>query len=215
MTDDNKILQVLNEPLLNNFNRLLMLKYKLINQFIYKSSFKYMGEGSLIIRPMLIQNPHHIEIGNRVFIRNGARIETYVTNTCRIPELIIGDDTNIEQNVHIICHHKIHIGSNVSITGNCAIVDTTHPYEDVNNPTKIGARILDDDASVEIGNGCFIGFGSTILPNVKIGEYSIIGAGSVVTKDVPSYCVAIGNPAKVVKTYDADKKCWLSIYNSH
>jgi acetyltransferase-like isoleucine patch superfamily enzyme len=215
MTDINKILQVLNEPLLNNFNRLLMLKYKLINRLIYKPSFKNMGEGSLIIKPMLINNPHHIEIGDRVSIRNGARIETYVTNTCRIPELIIGNDTNIEQNVHIICHHKIHIGSNVSITGNCAIVDTTHPYEDVNNPIKIGARILDDDASVEIGNGCFIGFGSTILPNVKIGEYSIIGASSVVTKDVPSYCVAMGNPAKVVKTYDADNKSWVSIHKSN
>jgi carbonic anhydrase/acetyltransferase-like protein (isoleucine patch superfamily) len=206
-----KILNILNEPLLNNFNRLLMLKYKLIHAIFYKSSFKHMGKGSLIINPMLITNSHHIEIGDSVFIRSGARIETYVTNMCKTPELIIGDNTNIEQNVHIICHHKVHIGSNVSITGNCAIVDTTHPYEDVNDPMKIGARILDDDAFVEIGNGCFIGFGSMILPNVKIGEYVIIGANSVVTKDIPSYCVAMGNPAKVVKTYDADNKCWVSI----
>lgn len=173
-----------------------------------------MGKGSLIIKPMIITNPHHMEIGDRVFIRNGARIETCITNECRIPELVIGNNTNIEQNVHIICHNKINIGSNVSITGNCTIVDTTHPYEDVNDPIKIGARILDDDAFVEIGDGCFIGFGSMILPNVKIGEYAIIGAHSVVTKDVPSYCVAVGNPAKIVKTYDADEKCWTSIDKS-
>ena len=214
MTNFRKIQQILNEPLLNNLNRLLMLKYKLTNTIIYKSSFKHMGKGSLIIKPMIITNPHHMEIGDRVFIRNGARIETYVTNECRIPELIIGDNTNIEQNVHIICHNRIHIGSNVSITGNCTIVDTTHPYEDVNDPIKIGARILDDDASVEIGDGCFIGFGSMILPNVKIGEYTIIGANSVVTKDIPSYCVAVGSPAKVVKAYNADKKCWPSIPQS-
>jgi acetyltransferase-like isoleucine patch superfamily enzyme len=214
MTDFRKIQQILSEPLLNNLNRLLMLKYKLTHTIIYKFSFKHMGKGSLIIKPMVITNPHHMEIGDRVFIRNGARIETYVTNECRIPELIIGNNTNIEQNVHIICHNRIHIGSNVSITGNCTIVDTTHPYEDVDDPLKIGARILDDDASVEIGDGCFIGFGSMILPNVKIGEYTIIGANSVVTKDIPSYCVAVGNPAKVLKTYNADKKCWASIPQS-
>jgi acetyltransferase-like isoleucine patch superfamily enzyme len=207
----NKILQILNEPLLNNLNRLSMLKYKLVNQLIYQSSFKEMGKGSLIIKPMLIQNPQHIKIGDNVFIRNGARIETYTTSNDRIPELIIGNNTNIEQNVHIICHNRIHIGSNVSITGNCAIVDTTHPYEEVNDLIKIGARILDDDAFVEIGDGCFIGFGSIILPNVRIGEYAVIGAHSVVTKDVPNYCVAVGNPAKIVKKYSQDTLTWETI----
>jgi acetyltransferase-like isoleucine patch superfamily enzyme len=170
-----------------------------------------MGENSLIIKPISIHNPQYIEIGDNVFIRNGARIETYVTSEGRTPELIIGDNTNIEQNVHIICHHKVHIGSNVSITGNCAIVDTTHPYEDVNDPIKIGARILDDDASVEIGNGCFIGFGSMILPNVKLGKYVVVGAHSVVNDDVPDYSVVVGVPAKIIRKYDFTCKSWVKV----
>jgi acetyltransferase-like isoleucine patch superfamily enzyme len=208
---NNKILQILNEPLLNSLNRLSILKYKLVNQLIYQSSFKEMGKGSLIIKPMLIQHPQHIKIGDNVFIRNGARIETYVTGNGRIPELIIGDNTNIEQNVHIICHNRINIGSNVSITGNCTIVDTTHPYEDVNDPIKIGARILDDDASVEIGDGCFIGFGSMILPNVKLGKYVVVGAHSVVTDDVPDYSVVVGVPAKIIRKYDLTSKSWANV----
>jgi serine acetyltransferase len=188
-----------------------MLINKLVNQLIYKPSFKRMGKDSLIIKPISIQNPQYIELGDNVFIRDGARIETYITSPNRMPELIIGDNTNIEQNAHIICHNRIHIGSNVSITGNCTIIDTTHPYEDVNNPIKIGARILDDDAYVEIGDGCFIGFGSMILPNVKLGKYVIVGAHSVVTDDVPDYSVVVGVPAKIIRKYDFTSKSWAKV----
>jgi acetyltransferase-like isoleucine patch superfamily enzyme len=123
--------------------------------------------------------------------------------------LSIGSDTNIEQNVHIVCHSRIRIGSNVSITGNCSIVDVTHPYGDVQTQTKIGARIADEDSFVEIGEGSFIGFGSVILPNVKIGANVVIGANSVVLTDIPEYCVAAGAPAVVIKQYDRGKKVWV------
>lgn len=186
-----------------------MVRYRLVNYLVYKPSFKRMGEGSLVIKPMLIQNPQHIQIGDNVVIRNGARIETHIINAMKIPELIIGNNTNIEQNVHIICHSKIHIGCNVSITGNCSIVDTTHPYDDINNPIKIGSRILDDDAFVEIGDSSFIGFGSIILPNVKIGRYVIVGAHSVVTNDIPDYSVVVGIPAKIIKKYDFESQNWI------
>jgi acetyltransferase EpsM len=52
---------------------------------------------------------------------------------------------------------------------------------------------------VEIGEGAFIGIGSSIIPGVKIGKYSIVGAGSVVIKDVPDYATVVGNPAKIIK----------------
>ena len=56
------------------------------------------------------------------------------------------------------------------------------------------------DARTVIGSYCFIGCGAIILPNVTIGDHVIVGAGSVVTKDVPSHCAVAGNPAKVIKT---------------
>lgn len=127
----------------------------------------------------------------------------------RIPELRVGNNVNIEQNVHIICQSRVHIGDNVSITGNCAIVDTTHPYEDVHDPTRIGARILDEDSYVEIGDGSFLGFGVIVLPNVRIGTYCVIGANSCVTKDVPDYSVAAGNPAVVIRRYNSIVGEWV------
>lgn len=56
-----------------------------------------------------------------------------------------------------------------------------------------------------IKKGAWIGAGATVLPGVSIGKYAIVGAGAIVTKDVPDYSVVVGIPAKVVKTLDKDK----------
>jgi acetyltransferase-like isoleucine patch superfamily enzyme len=160
-----------------------------------------MGKQCVIRKPMLLKNCANAHLGNRVSIREGTRIEIVYDRADRIPELRIGDNVNIEQNVHIVCHSRVLIGSNVSITGHCAIVDVTHPYQRSNETEKIGNRILDEDSFVEIGDGSFLGFGSIILPNVKIGKMAVIGALSVVTRDVPDYGVVAGNPAQLLKVY--------------
>ena len=64
---------------------------------------------------------------------------------------------------------------------------------------------------VKVGDYTHLGTNSTIVAGVTIGERCQIGAGSVVTKDIPSYCVAVGNPAKVVKRYDHEKKEWVRV----
>lgn len=137
-------------------------------------------------------------------------MEVVISNAHRTPELRIGDNVNIEQNVHLICHSRLIIGNNVSITGHCAIVDVTHPYQNVEDPVKIGSRILDEDSFVEIGDGSFLGFGTLVMPNVRIGKACMIGAHSVVTRDVPDYSVAAGNPARVVRRYDAAAGVWCA-----
>lgn len=55
---------------------------------------------------------------------------------------------------------------------------------------------------VEIGDGCFIGTNATLLPRIKIGKWATIGAGAVVTKDVPDYATVVGNPARVIRLSD-------------
>jgi acetyltransferase-like isoleucine patch superfamily enzyme len=81
----------------------------------------------------------------------------------------------------------------------------------VHDPIKIGKRILDENSFVEIGDGCFLGFGTLIMPNVRIGKYCIIGAHSVVTKDVPDYSVVAGNPACIVRRYDPESDVWKKV----
>jgi acetyltransferase-like isoleucine patch superfamily enzyme len=188
------------EPSFNKLNHLQILCAKLKGALVYRFFFKRFGKGSYIRRPMLILNPQFITISDRVSVAAGVRLEAICDNPKRIPDLQIGENTNIEQNVHIVCHSRIHIGRNVSITGNCAIVDVTHPFDDVQHVVKIGAAIRDDDSWVEIGEGSFIGFGTVILPNVRIGKYVVVGANSVVNGDLPEYSVAAGAPARVIST---------------
>jgi acetyltransferase-like isoleucine patch superfamily enzyme len=181
------------------------------SQIFYKFSFKSFGNKSIIMKPILIRNSKFISIGNNVFIRDGVRLEIVANNSERIPILLIGDNVNIEQNVHIVCHSRIEIGENVSITANCSIVDVEHPYNDMTDNIKIGSRILNEESFVEIGSGSFIGIGCTILPNVRIGKQCVIGANSVVTKSIPDYSVAVGSPAIIIKKFNQAKNQWEKI----
>jgi acetyltransferase-like isoleucine patch superfamily enzyme len=209
MSDAQSIWETLNtlwhEQHFNKINRLSTWYYKCKGMLLYRRVFKKFGRGSYIRKPMFIT------IGDRVSISNGVRLEIIQGNPKRIPELCIGNNTNIEQNVHIVCHNSIRIGDNVSITGNCAIVDVTHPYSDVGDPVKIGARIQDDNSVVEIGDGTWIGYGSIILPNTRIGKYAVVGANSVVVSDVPDYSVVAGSPAKLIRRFDPLTATWVKI----
>jgi acetyltransferase-like isoleucine patch superfamily enzyme len=177
----------------------------------YRRVFGSFGQRSVLYKPLILNWPQFVYLGDDVLIRPGVRIETIPMPGRSLPELRIGNHVNIEQNVHIICHSKVTIGDQVSITGNCAIVDVTHPYEDVRDHRKIGDRILDDEAFVEIGEGTFVGFGSIIMPNVRIGRYCIIGAHSVVMKDVPDYTVAAGSPARLLRRFDQQSNQWIRL----
>jgi len=189
------------------------LYYKIKGIVFYRLVFKEFGSGSYIRKPLLIVNPGFVSIGKRVSIRDGIRLEVVRSSSRRTPHLTIGDDTNVEQNVHLVCHSNVRIGNNVSITGNCSIVDVTHPFADVHDPRKIGLRLKDDDSFVEIGDGSFIGFGSVILPNVRIGRFTVIGANSVVVHDIPDYSVAAGAPAVVLKRYDFTQNVWVRVHS--
>lgn len=204
-----RLLRFWRAPLPNKLYNLSIFYYKFKGVVYYRLVFRKFGCGSFIRKPLLLWNPQYISVGERVSVRDGIRLEVVLSKDGRTPSLVIGNDTNIEQNVHIVCHNRIQIGSNVSITGNCSIADVTHPYSDVNDPDKIGSRTKDEDSFIEIGNGSFIGFGSVILPNVRIGTSAVIGANSVVSHDVPDNAVAAGVPAVILKQYDTVKGTWV------
>ena len=205
----NRLVRFLKYPWHDRLNavheRMVLLKTNLY----YRRVFGSLGRGCRIHKPLLLANPRFISIGKGTRIAPGARIEVIQLNENRTPSLKIGSNVNIEQSVHIVCSSSIVIGDNVSITGNCAIVDTVHPFQDIEDCRKIGDRIDPNPTPVEIGEGSFIGYGSVILPNVQIGKGCVIGANSTITRNVPDYCVAAGNPASIVKRYDFTRKCWF------
>ena len=127
----------------------------------------------------------------------------------------VGDGCFIEGNVfsNFGCAN-VHFGNNVYANFNLTLVDDTHIY--IGDYTMIGPNVTiataghpplpelrkkgyQFNASVKIGENCWIGAGAIILPGVEIGDNSIIGAGSIVTKSIPKNSVAVGNPCKVLR----------------
>ena len=125
-----------------------------------------------------------------------------------LPSIIIGSGVRITRNLTIQCANRVQIGDNVLIASDVFIIDYNHGnspltknYRD--NPLNISV------GGVTIENGVWIGNNVIILPNVTIGEKSIVGAGSVVTKSIPAYSVAVGNPAHVIKHFDFEANIWI------
>jgi len=136
-----------------------------------------------------------------------ARIVSSVQIWGQMP-LYIGKETFIGHDVMIIgSDAKIHIGNYVDIAPRVCLVSGSH-YIDVE-----GQRIAGQGYSLPIfiEDGVWIGAGSTIIGGVTIGQKSIIGAGSVVIKDIPPFTIAIGNPCHPIKHWDNLKQVWVSL----
>ncbi len=123
--------------------------------------------------------------------------------------ILIGDKVIINMNCTFVDNNIIEIGDNVLIASNVQIYTATHS-------TKVNERIVQNweegkeicktyALPVKIENGVWIGGGAIILPGVTIGENSVIGAGSVVTRSIPANCVAVGNPCRVIKHIDNEE----------
>lgn len=108
----------------------------------------------------------------------------------------ISSSAIIESNLNLdrVYPLGIHIGDNTLIASRSTILCHEHVKRDAKDPANPWVT------DTYIGKNCFIGIGAMILPGVTIGDEVIVGANSVVTKDIPSNCVAVGNPAKVIKT---------------
>lgn len=120
------------------------------------------------------------EIGENCIVGKGVYIDSGV---------IIGNGCKFQNNVNV--YHGVTIGNNVFVGPNATFTNDMYPR----------AEIWDDERLVKtiVKDGVSIGAGSVIVCGITLSEYCIVGAGSVVTKDVPPYSLVVGNPAKVIK----------------
>jgi acetyltransferase-like isoleucine patch superfamily enzyme len=202
-----KIIAFLNLTL---YEKLFLIKKRIY--FLNKILYGKFGFKSIINNPMFIPNKKNIYIGDNVTIRDYARIEPIIKwrDISYNPKVIIGDNTNIEQNLHLTCANKVQIGNNVLITAGVTITDIDHEYNDISKGVLEQGIIVKETI---LGDRCFIGMGCRIMAGVNIGNNCVIGANSVVTMDIPDNCVAVGIPAKIIKIYDFKSGAWEKINN--
>jgi len=159
--------------------------------------------------PFNIINKHNIAFG--INFTSGKNLRIECLGDLKQKKLLLGDNIKINDYVHIACIEKIIIGNNVLIGSNVLITDHLHgSYQGDNQDSPYSApdeRKLSSQA-VSIGDNCWIGDMVSIMPNVNIGSGVIIGANSVVTKDIPNNTIAVGNPCKVIKEYNIKTKKW-------
>lgn len=106
----------------------------------------------------------------------------------------LGNDVGIGNYVHIWGSGGVKIGNNVLIAAHVTISTLSHDYTHENmNKAPIVAK------PINIKDGVWIASNTVILPGVTLGEGSVVGAGAVVTKDVPPYAIVVGSPAKILK----------------
>lgn len=122
----------------------------------------------------------------------------------------LGSNVSVNMNCTFVDCNKITVGNNVLIASNVQIYTAAHPIELADRLTPgwnagSGEYFCRTYAlPVSIEDGCWIGGGAIILPGVTIGKGTVIGAGSVVTKDIPDNCVAAGNPCRIIRRINGE-----------
>jgi acetyltransferase-like isoleucine patch superfamily enzyme len=154
--------------------------------------FKKIGNNVVFEPGVLVFHPETIEIGDNIYIGHQTIIKGYFKGY-----FVIEDGTWIGQQCFIHSAGGVRIGKNVGIGPGVRIITSMHREEGIAVP--ILHSKLDFD-SVIIEDDCDIGTGSIILPGVTIGKGALIGAGAVVTKNVASYDVVAGVPARIIRS---------------
>ncbi len=129
-----------------------------------------------------------INLGDRVLLHRGVKLSAWGTSAHA--DITIGSNTYIGDRTEIHAGKCVRIGSGCNISWNCTIID--RDYHKLDSETEVMKPVFIED-------NVWICQGATILKGVRLGEGCVVGAGAVVTKDVPPHCVVAGNPARIVK----------------
>lgn len=121
----------------------------------------------------LIEQPFHCDYGSHI---------------------TIGENFYANYNLTILDVNPVTFGENVLIGPNCSFFAAGHPLE-----PELRKAGWEFGKTIQVGNNVWFGGNVTVLPGVTIGENAVIGAGSVVTKDIPADCIAVGNPCRVIR----------------
>lgn len=171
-----------------------------------RNKFGYLSPSSHLQNNIRIDGKCGIELHDDVIIQRGSWIASVPLTGNKTSILRIGKNSVIGNYNHIYATSSIIIEDEVLTADKVYISDCTHSYEDVGTP--VIQQAIKQLKEVVIGRGAWIGENVCII-GASVGKNSVIGANSVVTKDIPDYSVAVGSPAKVIKRFDKNINTWI------
>jgi acetyltransferase-like isoleucine patch superfamily enzyme len=188
-----------------------------LRKIFYPLLFRKVGKGVVFGRNITVRHPHKIVIqDNSVLDDNvvldakgegneGIRIgrNVYVgRNTilsCKEGSIHLDDYCNLSANCSLLSETEIRLGSYCFLAGNCYLVaGGNHSFEDVTTPIMFQPSF--SKGGIRIGEDVWLAAGAIVLDGITIGSGTIVGAGSVVTRSLPEKAIAVGAPAKVIRT---------------
>lgn len=182
------------------------IKYSIGYLICFKYGIKRLGICYLGLNTKIV-NRGIITVSSNVIIRPSCSIFANALDS----KIFIGNGSEIGNHSTISSLNRVIIGDDVLTGPHIFIADHNHRYENPNMPISKQGCLCLKDSEVVIGNGTWIGTNAVIVGNVHIGKNCVVGANSVVIKDIPDYCVVGGVPARIIKRYNTNLKTWEKI----
>jgi acetyltransferase-like isoleucine patch superfamily enzyme len=171
------------------------------------------GRGTAFGRSVLLRSPHRIRLGRNVLVDDGVVLDAkggssaieigdkvlvgrHSALNCNESTIRFGSSVSIAPFCYFSSRNFIDVGSGVSIGANVSMLAGGHELDSTEGPVMERKRT---GLGITIEENCWIGAGTVILDGVRIGRNSVVGAGSVIAKDVPACSIVMGNPARLVQ----------------
>lgn len=171
---------------------------RLLRRLYWRGRFAACGPTLSIGEHADIACPENIRLGDRIYVDRG-----FVLRACEGGRIQVGNDFGANGNVRLIadCGGEIAIGNLVNLGPNVVIRAADHAFDRLDVPIREQGHTA---GRIEIGNDVWIAANVVLVRGARIGDHAVIGAGSVVTGDIPAFAVAAGAPARVIRYRNGD-----------
>ena len=152
----------------------------------------------------------HIAFGDGVFIGKDVWLNIARHEESSGAKISLGNGCRIGRRATISARNSIVLENDVLLAPSVLLMDHNHEFSDINLP--IHSQGITTGGTIRVGKNCWLGYGAVIFcaaGDLTIGQNSVVGANSVVTKSVPPFCVMAGAPARIVKQYDEITRQWV------
>jgi len=186
----------------------------LLRSKLYPKIMGHVGRNVTFGQNVVLRHPHKIFIGDNVviddqcvldakgqnnrgiFIGDGVFVGRHTILNCKNGDIVLENHVNISFNCMIFSASHVRVGAHYLMAAYCYLVGGTHAFDDPTVPVLYQKRMSE---GISVGAGGWMGAHVTVFDGVHIGKHAIVGAGSIVNKNIPDFAVAAGLPARVVK----------------